>query len=619
MDREYNSLNKYGESFDVIAFRNDVSSAIVSKLSTAYTTEAVCRYGGSVSALESLVCDCNSALNTGNCYADLDTSTLIGVLRACPYIGSSITAPPAKLTVFSNSISTSAFCNPIQLETSSIGFYTSDSGVALSSEIYNKRVPNDYSIVRNDLGGIVGQLISDGVSIAIDNSLLVAPVELCIEIRDEVSRADDYEVTAFGQLMPDDTIVVIDGEVSTPGGSVCARVYNGTYFVVARLDDWEDVQPYDELQASLKWVGLALYFVVVIFGVFQLVFVGLNYRSLIRGKQKIVFVSIVLGFNTLRGVYFALPVNSFKDFYIVQYLLFELPTFMFFTIYTIILYLWSGVLIKQSVLSKHKARGRLRRVKTVYIVVNAIMYAVFVLLVLLNQFLPQSQTDCRIGSTNNANSTRFYIILSYQIFIAAVCFGVSLAFMIQGIQFIIIFRKAKMVNTSGSKDKRRNLITFIAVTCTALFIGRTIVFLYAAVTGNPVTIIIFVLFEVLPSLALLYYLRPYNWNSPFTTARNSSTDGNSKSRSRFSSSASRGESVNETPTKPKQPGSIRTHKSPVADMQPGDFESQSSEASQGEESDDEMYPISEAEGEQAAPATSESQEEKTKKDAETTF
>jgi hypothetical protein len=92
--------------------------------------------------------------------------------------------------------------------------------------------------------------------------------------------------------------VVIDGEVSTPGGSVCARVYNGTYFVVARLDDWEDVQPYDELQASLKWVGLALYFVVVIFGVFQLVFVGLNYRSLIRGKQKIVFVSIVLGFNT---------------------------------------------------------------------------------------------------------------------------------------------------------------------------------------------------------------------------------------------------------------------------------------------------------------------------------
>ncbi len=99
MNRQYVSVNKYGESFDIIAFRNDVSSAIVSKLSTAYTTEAVCRYGGSVTALESLVCDCNSALNTGNCYADLDTSTLIGVLRACPYIGSSITVSSLALSL----------------------------------------------------------------------------------------------------------------------------------------------------------------------------------------------------------------------------------------------------------------------------------------------------------------------------------------------------------------------------------------------------------------------------------------------------------------------------------------------------------------------------------------
>ncbi len=154
MNRQYVSVNKYGESFDIIAFRNDVSTAIVSKLSTAYTTEAVCRYGGSVTALESLVCDCNSALNTGNCYADLDTSTLIGVLRACPYIGSSITvsysnasctvltliqASIASLTVFSNTISTDSFCKPVQIFSSSAVFYTSDSGVALSSEIYNKR------------------------------------------------------------------------------------------------------------------------------------------------------------------------------------------------------------------------------------------------------------------------------------------------------------------------------------------------------------------------------------------------------------------------------------------------------------------------------------------------
>lgn len=91
---------------------------------------------------------------------------------------------------------------------------------------------------------------------------------------------------------------MLDSDVSTTSTSVCARVFNGTYFAIARQDgDWQSVQPYDELQAALKWVGVALYFLVVVFGVFQLVFVAVNYRSLIRARQKIAFVAIVLIFN----------------------------------------------------------------------------------------------------------------------------------------------------------------------------------------------------------------------------------------------------------------------------------------------------------------------------------
>eukprot|EP00029_Vermamoeba_vermiformis_P007526 TRINITY_DN3282_c0_g2_i1.p1 TRINITY_DN3282_c0_g2~~TRINITY_DN3282_c0_g2_i1.p1 ORF type:complete len:1659 (+),score=273.96 TRINITY_DN3282_c0_g2_i1:37-4977(+) len=570
MPRAYVSLNKLGESFDVIAFRQAVSAAIVSRISLAYTTEAVCRYSGSVNVLNTLLCDCNSNFNSaGDCYDNYATSTLIGVVRACPYITSSVTASPATLRVFADTMSTDSFCKAVQLESTSASFYTSESSIALSSEIYNKRIPNDYAVVNNAHGGIVGQIVSDGVIIHIDLSdgtILANPFELCIDIDQGIGRAPAYSVYGFGQLLANGTVVVITNDATTSPTSVCARVFNGTYFAIARQDgDWQSVQPYDELQSALKWVGLALYFLVVIFGVFQLAFVATNYRSLIRGKQKIAFVAIVLIFNILRGVYFALPVNSFKEFYIVQYLLFELPTFLFFTIYTITLYLWSGVLIKQSVLSKGKARVRVRRIRTVYIIVNAIMYAVFVALVLLNQFLPQSEQECKIGSASNATSARYYIILAYQIFIAAVCFGVSLAFMIQGIQFILIFKKAKMVNTSGSKDKRRQLITFIAITCTALFIGRTIVFLYAAVTGNPVTIIIFVLFEVLPSLALLYYLRPYDWQRPFSTAKKSSgTNGKSSQKSTKLSTKSVGKTDNMTSTSSMGPDeSARSPKPPV--------------------------------------------------------
>lgn len=43
MSRGYVSVNKFGESFDIIALRSAVSAAIVSRISPAYTTEAVCR------------------------------------------------------------------------------------------------------------------------------------------------------------------------------------------------------------------------------------------------------------------------------------------------------------------------------------------------------------------------------------------------------------------------------------------------------------------------------------------------------------------------------------------------------------------------------------------------
>jgi hypothetical protein len=91
------------------------------------------------------------------------------------------------------------------------------------------------------------------------------------------------------------------------------------------------------------------------------------------------------------------------------------------------------------------------------------------------------------------------------------------------------------------------------------------VFLYAAVTGNPVTIIIFVLFEVLPSLALLYYLRPYDWKRPFSTAKNSSgTTGKSSNKGTGLSPLSTGKLENYTSTSSMDNDSARSPKPHVA-------------------------------------------------------
>lgn len=155
------------------------------------------------------------------------------------------------------------------------------------------------------------------------------------------------------------------------------------------------------------------------------------------------------------------------------------------------------------------------------------MYLIFILFILLFNFLPNdSRYPCDLTTSNQTagHQTRYNLILWYQIFIAVVCLGVSLAFLIQGIQFIKIFMSSKVRNTSGRTGQIRNSvncavlwlfphifrltrcliffffqITAIAILCTTMFIARTIVFLYAAITGQPVVIIVFVLLETIPS------------------------------------------------------------------------------------------------------------------------
>jgi hypothetical protein len=141
---------------------------------------------------------------------------------------------------------------------------------------------------------------------------------------------------------------------------------------------------------------------------------------------------------TVRGIYFTFPPELLADSFVIQYLLFELPQFMFFSLYTIILFLWNQVLIRQSVVSKGRSRGRIRRALIGYLVANAFMYAVFVGFVLIYRFWDSSTEVCAIDISTAATQDRFYITLAYRIFIAVVCFGVSLAFMIQGIKFIVV-------------------------------------------------------------------------------------------------------------------------------------------------------------------------------------
>jgi hypothetical protein len=119
-------------------------------------------------------------------------------------------------------------------------------------------------------------------------------------------------------------------------------------------------------------------------------------------------------------------------------------------------------LIKQAVLSKGKAAAKIKKVFLVYLFVNIGMYLIFVLFILLFNFVPRDieyPCDLSISKTSSGgDQTRALLNLLYQIFIALVCLGVSLAFLIQGIKFIKIFTESKVRNTSGRSGQIRNSV-----------------------------------------------------------------------------------------------------------------------------------------------------------------
>ena len=83
------------------------------------------------------------------------------------------------------------------------------------------------------------------------------------------------------------------------GGQVCAEVLPGHYVVVAHLPDgeWQAVEPFDEQQAQMKWVGVAFYFAGAAFGLFQIIIIALNRESLRHSfNKKILFACITVVF-----------------------------------------------------------------------------------------------------------------------------------------------------------------------------------------------------------------------------------------------------------------------------------------------------------------------------------
>lgn len=103
--------------------------------------------------------------------------------------------------MFSNTISQNSFCKSIQIDRLPASFYQVESTLALSSEIYQRRLFNTFSVVKNANGATIGQIVTDGVDIRIDDSSAIAnQFELCIQINEDIGVYSEYTENGFAVL-----------------------------------------------------------------------------------------------------------------------------------------------------------------------------------------------------------------------------------------------------------------------------------------------------------------------------------------------------------------------------------------------------------------------------------
>jgi len=285
----------------------------------------------------------------------------------------------------------------------------------------------------------------------------------------------------------------------------------------------------------LIYIAAILYSINVIYAIAQLL------EMLVR-RIQFRFISNciwILGLmNLARALYFYLLANHVMESAPswVEILLVELPSFLYLTSFTVIIVLWIG--IAHSVRSM-KAIPR-RIAKILFVLLNILLYAGFIVLVILFEELPNDNSSYCGNRFDNSPSwpPKRIVNLVYRCFIAFVSLSLAISFQVNG--FIIYRALAKSDQISlGSKSEHRAhrntklkffwmaLVSSIGLFLQSLFL---LIIIIIQSTNNTAFIIILIFVEAVPCFLILLMLHNTGPLAAVSTSH-SSLEGTSSSGS----------------------------------------------------------------------------------------
>ena len=229
--REFTSINRWQPTIDWKKLHAHIEHLSLQAIVDPLKSALMCKFNMETVSLQQIVCDCISDAGT-DCFKD--TSSALGQQRF--YTGVRKRALWGHVQVeVSHTMQEYVLITAQSLNSANLLTYRENRG----RSPYN---PNQYEVVTNHVDYVVGQLISNGVSMVIPPN---TTINVCIDVDQSIPRDPEsiYPTVDFAgynasipkwwplSLYP----VTVVGNYS----QVCADINStGTYFAILRLDNW---------------------------------------------------------------------------------------------------------------------------------------------------------------------------------------------------------------------------------------------------------------------------------------------------------------------------------------------------------------------------------------------
>jgi len=491
----------YQRAIDFSLIGDAIINATQSYLVFASRSKTLCEFSTKAVTLSTVACGCTGG-GSDSCFTADPVPVAVG--RPCSGATSIISTSFASLSFASTSIRDA--CVDIQVSQVFAETFKGQPAATLSGNFATFKQNEAYVVINNNRAA-VGIILGDGIEVSASSS--VQSVLICISA---TRNSEAYEVYDFAATNANRSVVTILGlDIDITDGQVCSIVSDisgtTTYLPVKRLKNHENAKLvlYRVWELAIIYTLACLFILTSIYALYKIavvLYARFKFARLFR-ISHLLLVFLFL-FNFIRGVYFFLVPLGFSSI-VADYILVVLPTFFYFTGFTIIVSLWAVVCLQpmiKSNLSFEKIVNRLT------LGINIVLYVFFILIVLLFQFLtpgPPDNCQGRLSVTIDISIPRA-LALVYAIVIAIISFMVGLLFIIFGSK--LFFELNTNSSKSLSRKTRLQQQTFIiTLACSIAFILHCVFIVVLSALTKPNLIYSFIgliVTEIAPSLILLF-------------------------------------------------------------------------------------------------------------------